>query len=326
MGGDVEGSHQGSELRGDRVVLVPVLTEHVPALQRIRRTRGVVIGVMRPSPPSGPLTSPTLLHRRWVPPVGILRRYERDAEGLGWHSGLLGDLPALVGCSAVKSPLRRHGRLAARSFAPVLAAAVVLGSAGCSPDQVGAAALVDGEGIRVAELQSATTDLLAARAAAPPDQANPQGAPTGGGAEQRDVLNRLILTELMDTVAESEGLQVSDGEVDALDRQFEQFLGPDRLRQELLGIGVPDSARRAFFRYQALRLAVGRKLVPGDQANQEQQSRQLEAAEQRLAQAGREVPVEVNPRYGRWVPAEARVEGAVSGGLSRTPEELRAAP
>jgi RimJ/RimL family protein N-acetyltransferase len=27
-------------------------------------------------------------------PVGILRRYERDADGVGWHDGLLMDLLA----------------------------------------------------------------------------------------------------------------------------------------------------------------------------------------------------------------------------------------
>lgn len=221
-------------------------------------------------------------------------------------------------------PLRpRRSRVVVPSF--VLAAVTALAGAGCSPEQIGSAALVDGQRIPVAELQRATTDLLSARSEAQrTGAAEPQPAASGAGNEQRDVLNRLVLFALMDRVAQRENVQVSDGDVDGLDRQFEQFLGSDRLRQELLGLGVPESDRRAFFRYQAARIALGRKLVPSSgAASEQQQDQQLQAAEQRLAQAGRELPVEINPRYGRWLPEQSRVDGVVSGGLSRTPEELR---
>lgn len=36
-----------------------------------------------------------LAARRWgFRPVGVLRRYEHDADGTGWHDGLLMDLLA----------------------------------------------------------------------------------------------------------------------------------------------------------------------------------------------------------------------------------------
>ena len=67
----------GPERRGYRVVLVPVTAEHVPHLRRILRTAAIrcyaAVG----------------FH-----PVGVLRRYERDVDGAGWHDGLLMDLLA----------------------------------------------------------------------------------------------------------------------------------------------------------------------------------------------------------------------------------------
>lgn len=207
-----------------------------------------------------------------------------------------------------------------RTSVAAMALAVGIGVSACSPAQVGAAALVDDQRISVTELQAATRELSEAKGRTSSPAPEGAGAESGPGADQRTVLNRLIVSDLMDNVAEREGVRVSDGDIDALDAQFERLLGADRLRQELIGVGVPPGARREFLRFQALRLALGRKLAPG--SGQEAQSRQVQAADSRLARGASEVPVEVNPRYGRWLPAEVRVEGAVSGGLSKTPSEL----
>ncbi|MGH4011443.1 MAG: GNAT family N-acetyltransferase [Pseudonocardiaceae bacterium] len=163
----------GSELRGERVVLVPVTTEHVPQLRRILRTPevllrwgdeaasvqwpfddpsairfavlldGVVSGMVQYSEEEDPayrhasidIFLDPVVHGRGIGrdavrtlarhlvasrghhrlvidpatdnepaircyaavgfrPVGVMRRYERDADGAGWHDGLLMDLLA----------------------------------------------------------------------------------------------------------------------------------------------------------------------------------------------------------------------------------------
>ncbi|MGH3833774.1 MAG: GNAT family N-acetyltransferase [Pseudonocardiaceae bacterium] len=163
----------GSELRGKRVVLVPVTAEHVADLRRILRTPEVRLrwgdeaapprwpfddpsatrfavlldGVVRGMVQYGEETEPAyrhasidvfldpLVHGQGIGrdavgtlarhlvhdrghhrlvidpaadnapaircyaavgfrPVGVLRRYERDADGSGWHDGLLMDLLA----------------------------------------------------------------------------------------------------------------------------------------------------------------------------------------------------------------------------------------
>lgn len=210
---------------------------------------------------------------------------------------------------------RRH-----RMFLAGLVLTTGLGLSACSPKQVGAAALVGDQRIPVSELQAASRELTEAKGGTSSTAPEGAGGDSGPGADQRTVLNRLIVSDLMERVAEEEGVRVSDGDVDALDGQFERLLGADRLRQELIGVGVPPGARREFLRFQALRLAIGRKLAPG--SGQQAQSRQVQAADQRLTRAASEVPVEVNPRYGRWVPEQVQVEGAVSGGLSKMPAEL----
>lgn len=210
---------------------------------------------------------------------------------------------------------RRH-----RTFLAGLALATGAALSACSPEQSGAAALVDDQRISVSQLQGATRELTDAKGGTPTPPPEGSGAESGPGADQRMVLNRLVVGEVMDKVAEQEGVRVSDGDIDALDARFEGSLGADRLRQELINVGVPPEARHEFMRFQALRLALGGKLVPGN--GPEAQSRQVQAADQRLVKGAAEVPVTVNPRYGRWIPEEARIDGSVSGGLSKTPSEL----
>lgn len=75
------------EIRGDATVLVPVVAEHVGELRRILLTPEV--------------------RSRWgdeaaircyagvgFRPVAVMRSYERDVDGSGWHDGLLMDLLA----------------------------------------------------------------------------------------------------------------------------------------------------------------------------------------------------------------------------------------
>ena len=182
----------------------------------------------------------------------------------------------------------------------------------CRVDQVGTAANIDGESISVEELQDATRDYLAA-------------VPSGdsGGAQQA-ILQQLIVSAVIEKAADTAGVSVTAGEVAA---QRDQVLASVReparaakisarafisrqLSQGEQPAVVAPARLEQFIRDQLL----ASKLSEGDSA----------AANEALQAASKETDVEVNPRYGRWDPAQG-LAPLISGGLSSTVDELSGA-
>lgn len=198
---------------------------------------------------------------------------------------------------------------------PRLAAALlaaVLGLAACGQGQPGDAATIDDRRIGILELQESTRELLDARAAAEQRGAAPL-EPADDGSVQRGVLTQLVRGELLEEAAERNGVQVSEGQVDELLREFEQQAGGRRpLEQDLVASGVPPSRLRDIVRFIANQNALGERLAPqaGDPEQRQTALRDL------LVETARQAGVEVNPRYGTWDAERLEVAGSPSGGLA----------
>ena len=209
-------------------------------------------------------------------------------------------------------PITASTRRVRRSLALGAAFLAVTSLTACRADQVGTAANIDGESISVEELQDATRDYL---------DAVPSG--DSGGAQQA-ILQQLIVSDVIEKAADAAGVSVTAGEVAA---QRDQVLASVReparaakisrcafvVRQLSQGeqpTVVPPDRLEQFIRDQLL----ASKLSEGDST----------AANEALQAASKETDVEVNPRYGRWDPAQG-LAPLVSGGLSSTVDELSGA-
>lgn len=196
-----------------------------------------------------------------------------------------------------------------RLAATLLAAA--LGLVACGQGQPGSAAVVEDRRIGVLELQESTRELLDARAAREPDAS---GELADEATAQLGVLTQLVRSELLEEAAERNGVQVSEGQVDELLRQFEQQAGGrEALEQDLVASGVPPSRLREIVRFIANQNALGERLAA--QAGGAQQQGQT-ALRDLLVETARQAGVEVNPRYGTWDAEQLEVVGSPSGGLA----------
>ena len=204
-----------------------------------------------------------------------------------------------------KRRLTRVGRGVALA-AVVLVAMTALTS--CRADQIGTAAIVDGETITVEELQAATVRYL---------DAVPSG---NSGDAQQAILQQRIVSAVIAKAAASAGVTVTDGEVaaqrdqvlvsvreaaEAAELSPRVYLVRQLAQSEQPAVVPPDQIER-FIRDQLLASKLGQ-----DPA----------AANEALLAAAEATDVEVNPRYGRWDPLQG-LAPLVSGGLSKTVEEL----
>jgi hypothetical protein len=189
------------------------------------------------------------------------------------------------------------------------AALAVMSLASCRTDQVGTAAIVDGESISVEQLQDATQGFL---------EAVPDG---NSGNAQQAILQQMIVSKVIQNAADSAGVTVSDSEVAA---QRDQVLDSVREPAEAANVSARDYVSRQLSSNQT------GAVVPPDDLEQFIRDQLLAsklgendpaAGNEALMAAARETDVEVNPRYGRWDPQQG-LAPLVSGGLSKTVEEL----
>lgn len=206
---------------------------------------------------------------------------------------------------ATSSRRRRVGR----GLAAAAALLAVTSLTSCRPDQVGAAAIVDGKTISVHQLQDATTDYL---------KAVPKG---NAGDAQQAILQQMIVSAVVAKAGDTAGVTVSAGEVAAQRDQIldsvragakaakvsERVFVSRQLAQSQNATVVPPSQLDQFIRDQLM----ASKLGQNDPA----------AANEAIIKAAADTDVEVNPRYGRWDPQQG-LAPLVSGGLSKTVEEL----
>lgn len=171
----------------------------------------------------------------------------------------------------------------ARVAVAALVALLALGLAGCGV--AGAAAKVGPTRISDDRLNAEVNEVFAAQGR-PADSSDP--------ALIRSVLERSVIFELIDQLAEREGVVVTPGDVELLTAEYErQFGGPAEFQAAVLQQGIPPEQVAAFL---TLNLQV-------DQIRGRQESENPDAAfAELLLSFADEVGVEISPRYGTWVP------------------------
>lgn len=210
-----------------------------------------------------------------------------------------------------KRPVRRR---VLTTSALVLVAA--LGLSGCGGSTLGAAAVVDGRVTTVDELQQDTREYLDIV----------PGADTG--AAQVAILQRIVITAVLEEVARQNDVHVRPGRIAAeRDELFESFGGRRGLvrtlanSQEQPTVLPPDDVE-VWVKDRLLFNAIAEKVGGGPLNTAEPESQQvLEEVQDQLTKAGRSLEIEINPRYGEWDPTSG-ITPMISGGLSQTAEQL----
>ena len=193
-----------------------------------------------------------------------------------------------------------------------------LGLAGCGGDsRLGAAAVVNGNVTTVDELQQDTRDYLKIVPGA------------DAGAAQVAILQRIVITEVLEEVARQNDVHVRPGRIAAeRDNLFESFNGRRGLVRTLANSQdqptvLPPDDVEDWVKDRLLFNAIAEKIGGGPLNTAEPESQQvLEEVQNQLSEAGDSLDIEINPRYGEWDPTSG-ITPLVSGGLSKTAAELK---
>ena len=203
----------------------------------------------------------------------------------------------------------RPTRVAAVLVAALAAAAA---RAGCGEqEKLGAAAVVDGHPISTDQLQTDTRDFL--KIVPGQDPAN----------AQLQILQRIIVSRLIDKEAAKLGVHATPGEVAKAKANLPATVkGTKDLVQQLAAgqqpVFVPPSLVNRWIKDQVLYAKIAKRLaVDGDPTSQQS----VNATNKALTATGRGLDVEVSPRYGTWSP-RLGLTPLVSGGLSETAAEI----
>lgn len=192
----------------------------------------------------------------------------------------------------------------ARQGIVAIAASVLL--AGCAGlGQAGAAADVGATQI--------STEALASQVAAVQDQ---RGVPAGtpDTALTLSILQRLIITELVDQAASAQGITVTRGQVDTARAELLAQLGsPEALVAAYLDADVPADQIEQQVELSVQVRQLGAALAPDADPNSQQQ-----AVVQYVTGFGVQEGIEVSPRFGTWEAGALRI-GPLPTDLSTTP-------
>lgn len=186
----------------------------------------------------------------------------------------------------------RVDRLAGVVLAVAAVAAVASGCAS-APD-AGAAATLGARDVANGTLATQVDEVLEARGT---------GAGTPDAALVADVLQRLVITALVDEGAARNGVVVTQGQIDqAISEAETQLGGPDQLLQVFLDSNVPASAISDQFRLSLQVDGLGAVLAP----DADDQGRQ-QAVFGYAVDLSQQLGTRVSPRYGTWVPDELQI-------------------
>jgi hypothetical protein len=208
-----------------------------------------------------------------------------------------------------------RGRAVRRSLTVAVAALLAIVSlTACTPEQLGAAAIVDGNVISTDTLQSSARAYLAIVPNADRTQV------------QQRILERMILSRVIAKVARENHVDVGAGTVA---KQRDQLFATTKnrrglvsaLAQQQTAVIVPPGYIDQWVRDQLLFQQIVKKLAGSDDPTSAAASTRATNA---LAAAGKSMKIEINPRYGTWN-SNRGVESLLSGGLARTAAELNAA-
>ncbi|MBT3153243.1 SurA N-terminal domain-containing protein [Streptomyces sp. CHD11] len=166
----------------------------------------------------------------------------------------------------------------------------------------GAAAVVGGERITVSQLENRVEEVRAAQRAAVPDEAQYQQAIARTGSLTRDTLHGMVLDQVLERAARDAGVTVTDREIQQMRSGLEQQAGGAEALEAawLQQYGIPPQRLEANLRLQlqAQKLAQG---LGTDTSRPE--------FWQALSEAGQDLDVDLNPRYGDWdVEKSSRVD------------------
>lgn len=179
---------------------------------------------------------------------------------------------------------------------PVAITAVVLALAGCGT--AGSAAVIGPVSISDQQLQQEVQVVL---------QAQGRSLNSSDAELSREVLNRMVLTALVDQLAEREGVTVDQGTIDQTLIDFDAQVGGRTELEELYRQqGVAPSQIEDIIRLNALAVQLGPVLNP---------SGTPEAQSQALVQAVTDLSLElqtsVSPRFGSWEPMVLNIGPAI---------------
>lgn len=169
-----------------------------------------------------------------------------------------------------------------RIIPAALAVAAAVALSACDSDQIGAAAVVDGDRFTVSDLHDEVEQA---------QQLEGFDVQAAGGMStfQRELITRHIQHQVFLHLADQEGIEVTEADVDNAIEQFESQAPDGNLQPVLAQNGYTPEAFRAGLTDQLIAEAYAAQ-SGADQAQ----------LTQTLVDVGEELGVEVNPRYGSW--------------------------
>ncbi|MDQ0787428.1 hypothetical protein QFZ63_004709 [Streptomyces sp. B3I7] len=198
-----------------------------------------------------------------------------------------------------------HRRRTAIALSAALLAAPVLTACG-SDSHPGAAAVVGGQRITVAQLQDRVREVRTAQRAATGDGTQYAQEVSRTSSLTRDTLHSLVLDQVLDRAARDAGVKVTDRDVQSMRGSLEQQAGGAQelrtawLRQYGVAPARLDDSLRTEVRAQKLAAALGADMSTSTGKATFWKS---------LSDASKALHVDVNPRYGSWdVQKSSRVD------------------
>lgn len=201
--------------------------------------------------------------------------------------------------------MHRRSRTAFVLSAVIVAAAPLLTACG-GDAHPGAAAVVGGQRITVAQLESRVNEVRTAQRAATKDEAQYQQALAQTGNLTRDTLHSLVLDKVLDRAAKDAGVTVTRKDTQAMRTALEQQAGSAEALESawLQQYGVApkrlDDSLRTEVEYRKLAAALGADLNTADGKATFWKA---------MSEASKELDIDLNPRYGTWdVQKSSRVD------------------
>ncbi|MDX2595134.1 MULTISPECIES: SurA N-terminal domain-containing protein [Streptomyces] len=195
-----------------------------------------------------------------------------------------------------------HRRRTALVLSAALAAAAPLLTACGSEAHPGAAAVVGGQRITVAQLEGRVNEVREAQRAAVPDETQYQQVLASTGSLTRDTLHNMVLDRVLHRAAQDEGIAVTRKEVLQMRAGLEQQAGGAKGLQTtwLQKYGIAPERLDDNLRLQLEAQKLAAKL--GTDTSQP-------AFWKALSKASGELHIDLNPRYGSWdVQKSSRVD------------------
>lgn len=198
-----------------------------------------------------------------------------------------------------------HRRRTAIALSAALLAAPVLTACG-SDSHPGAAAVVGGQRITVAQLENRVEEVRTAQRTATGDQTQYAQEVARTSSLTRDTLHTLVLDRVLNRAAKDAGVTVTDRDVQTMRTSLEQQAGGAQelrtawLRQYGVAPARLDESLRTEVRAQKLAAALGADMNT---------STGKAVFWKSLSDASKSLDVDINPRYGSWdVQKSSRVD------------------